>query len=112
MNIDLWRTAAITAAAVGQTLFVILYMAFPWWKNFLGRVLFGKALSLLVITDVVALSRWFEFWRNDYLFTALYLILALGVWAELIAFWQVQRKSKAAVREHGERRETRRGISA
>ena len=94
MDLDTWRTVAITIAAVGQTAFVVLYLTFPWWKRFLGRVLFGKAVSLLIIVDTIALSRYFDFGTSDALFAALYSILALGIWAQFGAFVWVKMHSK------------------
>lgn len=89
-DLDFWRTVALSTVALGQTLFVLLYMTFPWYASFLGRALFGKALALLLIVDFAALSRWFEFGAKDAVFVGLYLVLGLAVWAQFVAFLRVR----------------------
>lgn len=85
-----YRTVALCAAALGQTMFVLLYATFPWYKTFLGRSLFGKAVALLVIMDFAALSRLFDFGANDVVFTLMYGSLAIGVWWQFHSFLRVR----------------------
>jgi hypothetical protein len=80
-SIEIWRTIAIVSAAVGQTSFILLYLTFPWWQNFLGRSLFFKAVVVGRIWD----------WRyEDATFVALYFTLSVGVWVQLVAFARVK----------------------
>ena len=89
-DINFWRTVTISTAAVGQTLFIGLYVTFPWWRSFLGRALFGKAVVLLVLVDFAALSRLFGFGGVDRIFVVLYGLLALGIWVQFFAFLRVR----------------------
>ena len=52
MDLEWWRTATIATAAVGQSLLVLLYATFPWYRTFLGRALFIKALTFVLLIDV------------------------------------------------------------
>lgn len=88
------RTVALITCAVTQTAFVVFYLTFPWFRSFLGRALFSKALALMVIVDFAALSRYFEFGDNDKMFTVLYWCLTLGVIAQFRAFIRVKREGR------------------
>lgn len=98
-DLNFWRTVAIITAAIGQTAFVILYMTSPWWKNFLGRALFGMALALLLIVDFAAISRIFQFGGADKVFAILYGVLATGIWMQFFAFLRVRIAQKHAGQE-------------
>lgn len=89
-DLDFWRTVTIVAAAAGQTTFVLFYLTFPWWKHFLGRALFGKAVTLMVLVDFAALSRLFEFNGIDVVFVCLYGLLAAGIWVQTLAFMRAK----------------------
>lgn len=89
-GLEFWRTAAIVGMAVGQTLFVVLYCTFPWWKTFLGRALFAKALSLMLLVNAVALARVFNFTGANTYFVLLYVILGVGIWVEFFTFLRVK----------------------
>lgn len=56
MGIDQWRHLSWLVGAPAQTLFVILYGIAPWWRDFVGRALFFKSLTLMVLLDTVVLS--------------------------------------------------------
>lgn len=89
-SIHFWRTAGIVAAAIGQTLFVLLYGTFPWWRNFLGRALFGKALAFMLLVDIAVAGRAFDWRYEDTTFVVLYWTLALGIWWQFFAFLRVK----------------------
>lgn len=88
------RTVALGVVSLGQTLFVILYATFPWYKTFLGRALFYKAVTLAVLTDVFIVSRLVEIPHADIVFVALYLFLGYGVWWQFLAFLKVRREGR------------------
>lgn len=94
-----WRTFILSGAALGQTLFVMLYVTFPWWHSFLGRALFLSALTLAVLLDALVVSRWLGLGRNDALFIVLDAAMAAGVWAQLFAFSTIMRTSNREDRE-------------
>lgn len=86
MSLEGWRILTISMAAVGQTLFVLLYMTFPWYKTFLGRALFIKAATFMMLVDVAVLGRIFDWDHEDIWIVVLYGTTAFGVWAQLVAF--------------------------
>lgn len=93
-DLDAWRTITITTAAVGQTLFTLLYLMMPWWRSFLGRALFFKAVTFMVLVDMAMLSQVWEFGNRDAVFVWLYAFLALGIWAQTLAFVIVRLKGR------------------
>lgn len=76
----------IIFAAVGQTLFVVVYMTFPWYQTFLGKALFFGAATLSLLLDTIVIRRVMELPTSDGWILALYWLMGLGVWAQLIAF--------------------------
>jgi len=89
-TIEFWRTAGITFAAVGQTLFTVLYFTFPWWSNFLGRALFFKAFAFMTLVDVAVAGRVWDWPYEDAIFVSLYWLLGLGIWYQFLAFLRVR----------------------
>lgn len=92
-DLETWRTITLASAALGQSCFVLLYVNFPWWRTFLGRALFYKALILGVFTDSIFLSRLFNWGANDTFFITLYGLLGIGIWWQVVAFLRVKRVS-------------------
>lgn len=90
MNVEFWRTAGIIAAAVGQTVFALLYLTYPWWKTFLGRALFFKAGALCILMDVAVFGRIYDWPAEDLTFVFLYWVLTIGVWFQFAAFLRVR----------------------
>lgn len=106
MNLDFWRTAGLALAAVGQTAFVLLYLTFPWWRQFLGRALFFKAAALALLTDVAIAGRIYDWPREEETFIVLYWVLALGIWAQFFAFLVIRlrhRQDRAVSGNRGSR---------
>lgn len=89
-DIELWRTINIAGAALGQTLFVALYMTFPWWRAFLGRALFFKAVAFALLVDVAVAGRIWDWPNEDATFVVLYGIVGVGIWCQLFAFAKVK----------------------
>ena len=83
---EFWRTVALAGAATGQLLFTALYLTWPWWRHFLGKALFFKALAITVVLWVALASRVVGLPYEDRLFTALYVLLGFGVWTQFFAF--------------------------
>ena len=79
MTLDFWRSVTITVTAVGQTLFVLLYTTFPWWRTFLGRALFYEALAFALLVDTAVAVRVWDLWNEDVIIVALYGLVATGV---------------------------------
>lgn len=89
-SLDTLRSIALFTAAIGQTLFVLLYATFPWWDNFVGRALFLKALSLCALLDVLIIGRSVDWPHEDATFVALYFAMALGICWQCVAFLRVR----------------------
>lgn len=85
-DLELWRTILIVFAAVGQTLFVSFYLTLPWWRTFLGRALFVKATSLVLLLDIAVVGRTIDWTHEDLTFVILYGLMGLGIWTQLVAF--------------------------
>lgn len=56
---DVWLLLPLMLSAVPQTAFVLLYSvpvlgAGEWWRDYVGRALFFKALTLGLLLDVLA----------------------------------------------------------
>lgn len=88
-DLDTLRTVTLATAALGQTVFVLLFVNIPWWKTFLGRAIFSNALMLTVVMDFFIIGRVLDFSRNDAVYLTLYFFLSLGVWAQVVAFLRV-----------------------
>lgn len=96
-GIEYWRTVALTSVAIGQTVFVLLYMTFPWFKTFLGKALFYKAAVLAVLVDVGLFARLnpdAPAWNLT--FTLLYTLLGVGVWVQFFAFLQIRTEDRGS----------------
>lgn len=85
-SVEFWRTVWIAGAALGQTLFVVLYFTFPWWANFLGRALFFKAFVFAVLVDVAVAGRIWDWPHEEATFVILYGAVAAGIWFQFFAF--------------------------
>lgn len=104
MDLDRLRAVIVTIAAIGQSIFVLLYVAFPWWKSFLGRSLFFQAAALAVALDLNALARWYGWDRESFPFAVISASMAVGVWAQTVAFIKIMaRTERKAWEAAGER---------
>lgn len=93
-DLDFWRTATLAFVALGQVAFVMLYATFPWYKSFLGRALFFKGFTFLLLTGFAVLARLLDLGGEDKLFVVLYALLGLGVWAQTLAFLRTRLTGK------------------
>lgn len=93
-DLDFWRTVTIIVAAVGQTMFALLYMTFPWWRNFLGRALFFKTCAFGALVDVAVVGRMWDWSGEDGTFVVLYGALAIGIWLQFIAFLRIRMEGR------------------
>jgi hypothetical protein len=91
-----WRTNTIIAAiaAIGQTVFILLYLFFPWYKSFLGRALFYKAIVLGLLLNVVAVGIAFNWPFEDESIIVLMGLVSTGIWAQNAAFIKVRAQGR------------------
>lgn len=101
MNLEWWYTATIAFAAVGQTLFVLLYLRFPWYESVLGRALFTKALVFALLIDLAVVGHVWD-WNHGQVWTVgMYGLAALSIWIQLTVFiWVVSQGSHETVGEN------------
>lgn len=93
-DLDTWRRINVILAAIGQTVFVTLYLFFPWWKSFLGRALFYKAVVFALLLNVATVGFIFDWPFEDGAIVALYGLVATGIWAQNVAFIKVRAQGR------------------
>lgn len=98
-SLEFWRSAALLSTAVGQTSFVLFYSTLPWWRTFMGKALFLKSLALMLLVDVAIAGRLFDWRYEDFTYIVLYGGVAVGVWAQLLAFVRNSRATQSDNRE-------------
>lgn len=86
MSILDWFKVIAVFASVGQTLFVLLYLTFPWYQTFLGKALFIKALTLSLLLNMSLAGTFWDWPHEDIWLVSLYGLTAFGIWAQLTAF--------------------------
>jgi len=91
---DQWKNTAFVIAAVGQNLFILLYMTFPWYRTFLGRALFFNAITFGFLVNMAVASVAWDWPDQDQVMFTAYTVTALGIWAQLIAFIREKRTPK------------------
>lgn len=91
-----WTLRLYTAAAVGQTLFVVLWATLPWWRTIIGRALMIKSASLMVIL-IWSLVNYHlgPFVHQQGIGLGLFGLVALGIWLQL---WAIGREVVAGRR--------------
>lgn len=67
---DVWLLLPLMLAALPQSAFVLLYSvpafgAGEWWRVYVGRALFFKALTLGLLLDVLAVRLLYLMWQAD-----------------------------------------------
>jgi len=93
-DLDLWRRITVIAAATGQTVFIALYLLFPWWKSFLGRALFYKAIVFGLLLNVATVGFAFDWPMEDWTIVFLYGLVASGIWGQNVAFVKVRAQGR------------------
>lgn len=89
-ELEMWRRAIIVIAATGQTLFVLLYVTFPWYRTFLGKALFIKATTFMLLLNTAAAGFIWNWPHEEIWMVTLYGLTTFGIWAQFTAFF-VQR---------------------
>lgn len=98
---ETWRSIALVSMALGQTIFAVLYVTWPWWKNFLGQALFFKAISFGVLLDALLVGRMYDWPYEDATFTVLYYVVAVAIWWQVFAFLRVRYNARGGVSGNG-----------
>lgn len=78
-----WTLRLYTAAAVGQTLFVVVWAFLPWWQTTVGRALMVKSFALMLILDwSLATYHLGPFPHQQEIGVSLFGLVALGIWVQ------------------------------
>lgn len=82
-----WSLRLVYAAAVGQTLFVILWGTLPWYRTRVGRALMVKSVSLMVYLDwaVLVINGWVPIAHRENIAVVLFGLITVGIWTQLTA---------------------------
>ena len=85
-DLEWWKVITIVSAGVGQSLFVMLYLTFPWYRTFLGRALFIKAFLFALMIDVAVAGLVWDWEHEEATLVTMYGATAFGIWAQFTAF--------------------------
>lgn len=78
-------TNMLWAAAVGQTIFIVIWSTRPWWRLWIGRALMAKSAALVLVL-------WFwvvgfyapEYTYRDEVRSALIFAVTVGIWLQVV----------------------------
>lgn len=93
MDAHFWQTAAIAVGGVAETMFVILYGIAPWWRDFVGRAMFAKSLTLMVLIDLAIVDALIVP-LSALVFAILYWAVAVGIVWQLGALIRQRRHAR------------------
>lgn len=85
-SLETWYAIIVVGSTVGQTLFVLLYLTFPWYQTFLGKALFIKGVTLMVMLDIVLARAIWGVPRSESVVVIAFGLTGLGIWAQFVAF--------------------------
>lgn len=96
MDSDFWRQSAVLVAAVGQTLFIVIYGFVRWWKDYVGRALFFKSATLAIFLDTTSVYILIKRagYDTDLVVAVLYWLVAIACWVQLMALLRVKHESR------------------
>lgn len=74
------------AAAIGQNLFLVLWLTLPWWRAWVGRALMVKALALAAFLNVAIVHQHVDPYPAQQLVVmVLFLGVTVGIWSQVAA---------------------------
>lgn len=80
-----WTIRLVHIAALGQTLFVILWATMPWYRHAVGRALMVKSFALMAYLDWAVLVLHFgPLPHHDTIALLLFGFITLGIWSQLL----------------------------
>ena len=100
---DLW---IVHGMLVGQILFVAVWAALPWWKEWIGRALMLKSIALLLLIGAAVVNYWIiETWGPypgaDWVILTTHILVFIGIWSQVVALAHEIREAR-----RGDRRVT------
>lgn len=80
-TVSIWL---LWTAAVGQTLFIGLWVSLPWWTHWIGRALMVKSLALMTYLDLALVFHYVTaFPALGLLGVILFSFVVIGIWTQL-----------------------------
>lgn len=92
----------IHAAAVGQTIFLGLWLTLPWWRAWVGRALMVKSSALWVLLVGALVNYWIDKIHGPYpgetaVVLLTHVAVLIGVWSQVFALgWE---RNRAAIKQ-------------
>lgn len=99
----IWSDVLIYGVAAGQVLFVGIYASRPFWRHPVGRALFVKSFTLMLLVVYIAAGRaWAEVTGRPVPYgeavgLTIYTLVLVGVWWQLAALVRQVRLDKGAL---------------
>lgn len=91
-----WSLRLLYAAAIGQTLFVVLWATRPWYRLWIGRALMVKSATLMIYLDwaVLVVNGWSA--NRALMAVVLFGLITVGIWTQLAALsYEMSRARKS-----------------
>lgn len=89
-------TALVYLCMPAALLYPLVYgLSSPWWRTWIGRALFIKAIGVLILLTQMALFQLFgpNYWLRDQVRIFGMSLVCIGTWTALFALVQVLRSS-------------------
>lgn len=90
----------VHGALLGQTVFLVLWGALPWWKQWVGRALMLKSAALWILFAVnLALFWWMlatdkPIAHAEKIAAATHVLVTVGVWLQVVALGREMRNAR------------------
>lgn len=94
MTDELWRLIVIFGAALGQTLFIMVYAFTPWWRGHVGRAVFLANFTLCILIDTIAIRVFVNNHGTDVFALVAYSAVAVAIWYQLGVLIRTRLKAK------------------
>lgn len=79
-------------AAVGQTAFICLWAALPWWREVIGVAMFAKSLTLMLLLDTAVLFIYLPQLATQKVGYVLETMLWVAIWGQVAALVYERRR--------------------
>lgn len=84
----------VAGVAIGQSLFVVVYLFQPWWQSQVGRAVFIDKLSMAIFVDALCFRVIFPDLVSRNVAIILYAVVMLAIWYQLITLVRVRLKAR------------------
>lgn len=104
---DRWQHLAfyaIVLAAIVQTAYIAVYGTRPWWRHYVGRALFFKSASLLVVFWLTIVNTFFAYPGQEQVTTVALWVVAATIAYQFAALLRTRRHAYPPDDRHDPRR--------